>query len=247
MISGARSLYAIHQWGRCQDADTVRACADPMTSHTHPKTPAVSGLHRAFSALDVDAFESAIAQWAQQALAASGPAPAATAVAGKALRGLHGTELPGVRFVAGSAPGCGLVAGQRGGSPGQSELTAARELLSVAGNLIAGDALCCRQDYCQQLLDAGGDYPVIVKRNQRELYAAIALAFATAVPDGSCHQAQTRQRRGCRWETRRLCTANALNEYLDWPGVGPALRVERQARPSGKETAADAVRAGLPV
>lgn len=123
----------------------------------------------------------------------------------------------------------------------------ARELLPVAGNLIAGDALCCRQDYCQQLLDAGGDYPVIVKRNQRELYAAIAPAFATAVPDGYCHQAQTRQRRGGRWETRRLCTANALNEYLDWPGVGPALRIERQARPSGKETTADAVHAGLPV
>lgn len=114
---------------------------------------------------------------------------------GKALWGLPGTELPGVRLVAGSAPGCGLVAGQKGGSPGQSELTAARELarelLPVAGNLIAGDALCCRQDYCQQLLDAGGDYPVIVKRNQRELYAAIALAFATAAPDGSCCQAQT--------------------------------------------------------
>ena len=121
MLSSARSLYAIHQWGRCQDADTVRACADPMTSHTHPKTPAVSGLHRAFSALDVDAFESAIAQWAQQALAASGSAPAAIAVAGKALRGLHGTELPGVRLVAGSAPGCGRVAGQKGGNPGQSE------------------------------------------------------------------------------------------------------------------------------
>ena len=118
MISGARSLYAIHQWGRCQDADTVRACADPMTSHTHPKTPAVSGLHRVFSALDVDAFESAIAQWAQQVLAASGPAPAAIAVAGKALQGLHGTELPGVRLVTGSAPGCGLVAGQKRGQSG---------------------------------------------------------------------------------------------------------------------------------
>ena len=97
----------------------MHACADPMTSHTHPKTPAVSGLHRAFSALDVDAFESAIAQWAQQALAASGPAPAAIAVAGKALRGLHGTEFPGVRLVAGSAPGCGLVAGQGGAARGR--------------------------------------------------------------------------------------------------------------------------------
>ena len=51
----------------------------------------------------------------------------------------------------------------------------------MAGNVIAGDALYCQRDYCQQLLDAGGDYLVIVKKNQRELYDAIALAFAEPV------------------------------------------------------------------
>ena len=70
----------------------------------------------------------------------------------------------------------------------------------MAGNLITGNAmpLYCQRDYCQQLLNADGDYPAIVKRNRRELYAAIALAFttATAAPDGSYRQAQTRQRRG---------------------------------------------------
>ena len=58
--------------------------------------------------------------------------------------------------------------------PVQGELTTARqltaELLPVAGNVITGDALYCQRDYCQQLLDAGGDYLVIVKKNQRELY-----------------------------------------------------------------------------
>ena len=51
----------------------------------------------------------------------------------------------------------------------------------MAGNVITGDALYCQRDYCQQLLDAGGDYLVIVKKNQRELYDAIALAFAEPV------------------------------------------------------------------
>ena len=66
----------------------------------------------------------------------------------------------------------------------QGELTTARqltaELLPVAGNVITGDALYCQRDYCQQLLDAGGDYLVIVKKNQRELYDAIALGVCGA-------------------------------------------------------------------
>ena len=39
----------------------------------------------------------------------------ALAVDGKALRGLHGDELPGVRLVAAYAVGAGLVVGQKGG------------------------------------------------------------------------------------------------------------------------------------
>ena len=39
MLSGARSLYAIHQWGRQQDAATVQAMG-----FTRPRTPAVGSL-----------------------------------------------------------------------------------------------------------------------------------------------------------------------------------------------------------
>ena len=161
---------------------TPRACADPMTSHTHPKTPAVSGWHRVFSALDVDAFETVIAQWAQQALlAASGPSPVAIAVAGKALRGCTGRGFPEYDWSPDLRRCCGLVTRQKEGSPGQGDLTAARELtrelLPVAGNLTGH-----RQAE-----------PAETLRGQ-----AIALAFATATaaPDGSYRQAQTWQRRG---------------------------------------------------
>ena len=111
--------------------------------------------------------------------------------------------------------------------PVQGELTTARqltaELLPVAGNVITGDALYCQRDYCQQLLDAGGDYLVIVKKNQRELYDAIALAFAEPVWGAQYRQARRRGRHGGRWETRQLRATEALNEYLDWPGVRHGL------------------------
>ena len=58
ILSGARSLYAIHQWGRCQNPVTVRAMG-----FGHAKTPAVPCLHRVFSDLDVTAFEAVVARW----------------------------------------------------------------------------------------------------------------------------------------------------------------------------------------
>jgi len=53
-LSGARSLYAIAQWGRLQPPDVVGALGV-----TRMRTPAVRTLHYPFKALDVDAFEAA--------------------------------------------------------------------------------------------------------------------------------------------------------------------------------------------
>ena len=107
MLADARSLYAIAQWGRLQSAETVRALG-----FTRAKTPTVSTLHEVFKALDVGAFEAALARWAQVVLA---PTSRAIALDGKALRGIHGEELPGVRLVAAYDVETGLVLVQQGG------------------------------------------------------------------------------------------------------------------------------------
>jgi hypothetical protein len=107
MLSGARSIYAIWQWGRLQDAATIRALG-----FTRATTPAVSTLHLVFSRLDAKAFEAALQAWAQRTL---GDRAEAIAIDGKGLRGIHGEELPGVRLVAGYADGAGLVLAQAGG------------------------------------------------------------------------------------------------------------------------------------
>src|SRR5258707_13968084 len=60
MLSGARSLYGIWQWGRLQEPQVVRALG--FSRH---KTPAVSTLHLVFSQLDVSSFEAALHRWAQ--------------------------------------------------------------------------------------------------------------------------------------------------------------------------------------
>lgn len=109
-------------------------------------------------------------------------------------------------------------------------------LLPVAGNTITGDALYCHRDYCQQIRDAGGDYLVIVKGNQRELCADIALAFASPVREGRYRKTRTRNRHGNRWEIRQLQATDALNDYLEWPEVGQVCRIARRTQQAGRTT-----------
>lgn len=116
MLAGARSLYAIAQWGRTQPPEVVRALG-----FTRARTPAVATLHYAFKVLDVEAFEQALAGWAAQvASRTSGSGRGRTALAplaldGKGLRGIHGEEVPGVRLVALYDVQAGVALAQKGG------------------------------------------------------------------------------------------------------------------------------------
>ena len=109
-LCGARSLYAIAQWGREQPEAVVRT-----RGFTRQQTPSVATLQRVFKALDVDVFEMVLAQWAQAAVGGRGEASAGMAIDGKARRGSHGEQVPGVRLVAADDVQTGLVLAQKGG------------------------------------------------------------------------------------------------------------------------------------
>jgi DDE family transposase len=110
MLSGARSLYAIAQWGRDHNAADVRAALGIR----HADMPSVATLFRLFRDLDRDAFERALAGWLG---AQDVPRPRERAVAldGKTLRGIHGEQVPGVHLVAAFVHGAGEVRAQKGG------------------------------------------------------------------------------------------------------------------------------------
>jgi DDE_Tnp_1-associated len=107
MLCGARSLYAISQWGRLQPESVRRALGFPEGD-----MPAATTLHYVFKRLDVARFEATLQSWAAETLDAR---TQQLVLDGKALRGIHGEELPGVRLVAVYAPEAGLVLAQAGG------------------------------------------------------------------------------------------------------------------------------------
>ena len=113
MVSGARSLYAIAQWGRMQEPAALKELG-----FTRDRTPAVSTLHKVFSSMDTDAFESVLGEWIESRL---GTGEEAIAIDGKALRGIHGDQIPGVRLVAAYIHELGLVVGQKGGTAQRRE------------------------------------------------------------------------------------------------------------------------------
>ena len=63
----------------------------------------------------------------------------------------------------------------------QAELTVAPDAikqLDWQGRVLTGDALYCQQTLCTQVVEAGGDYLLIVKENQPTLLADILQVFA---------------------------------------------------------------------
>jgi hypothetical protein len=107
MLSGARSLYAITQWGRDHNAADVRAALGIR----HADVPSVATLFRIFRDVDREALEAALGRWVQAQLP---PGERVLALDGKTLRGIHGEHVPGVHLVAALTHGGAQVLGQKG-------------------------------------------------------------------------------------------------------------------------------------
>jgi len=180
MLCVARSLYAMAQWGRERRQDRPDLLV--ALGLAPGRSPSVATLHRVFKRLDVAAFERAVGAWlAQTGVAAQDP----VAVDGKALRGIHGEQVPGVHLVSVYSVGAGAVLAQLAapGTPwvqGQ-ELAATHGALARAplrGRVVVGDALQTQRAVCAQIVESGGDYLLPVKDNQPALRAELAAAFS---------------------------------------------------------------------
>ena len=151
MLSGARSLYAIAQWGRDQGSPLTQALG-----FTRARTPCVSTLHLVFRRVDQEAFERALGAWLQKC---GLDAADAVAVDGKTLRGIHGEEIPGVHLVAAYAHRTGVVVGQRATKGKGHELEAASALLEqlpLQGLVVTGDAHFAQRNLSCQVVANGG-------------------------------------------------------------------------------------------
>ena len=144
-------------------------------------------------------------------------------------------------MVAAYAGESGLVLGQKGvrGDGKESELGLATSLLAqleLEGRVVAGDALYAHWELSLRVLEQGGDYFWALKDNQPGVKEAVSLLFEQPPWGESFAYACQEGRHGDRWERRRLWASTALNDYLDWPGLGQVCCLERTRWRKGRET-----------
>jgi hypothetical protein len=172
LLAGSKSLEAIAQFGR----DHGRGLAFAL-GFRRAKTPTKACLSVLFRALDVAAFEAALARWVQARRARGWEA---VALDGKALRGSADGAAPGVHLLAAFAPAAAAVLGQLRVEATTNEHKAALRLLGalpLPGAVVTADAMFCHRDVCAKVRERGGDYLLPVKENQAELREQGAAAF----------------------------------------------------------------------
>jgi DDE_Tnp_1-associated/Transposase DDE domain len=183
ILCGARSYTAIGQWAQDQDIALMHRLGFTR------RPPKAGGIRKVLIAMDVKALEHALTQWSEALLArpmAAEPSPVqAYALDGKSVRGSFDGLQKAVHLLSLVAHESGLTLAQaavpNGGAEKTNEHKAALRLLEglvLHGRLITGDAIFCQRDFCQQVIDAGGDYLVFVKDNQPTLLHDIQAAFA---------------------------------------------------------------------
>ena len=151
MACGARSLYAIAQWGRDHREQVCEALGIKRLT-----VPDGATFHRIFRRLDGAAFEQVLGKWfcAQGLQEGEG-----VALDGKTLRGIHGEEVAGVHLVAAFTHQSGIVLTQEPAPGKGQELAAVKAVLGrldLQGHVVTGDALLAQRSVCQQVVKKGG-------------------------------------------------------------------------------------------
>ena len=151
MACGARSLYAMAQWGKAHQALVCEALGIQRK-----RTPDCATFHRVFGRLNVAAFERVLGNWLRARGLKQGEG---IAIDGKTLRGIHGEELPGVHLVAAFAQESGIVLDQQAASCAGQEREAVQALLKrldLKGHVVTGDALLAQKTLSRKIVEKGG-------------------------------------------------------------------------------------------
>ena len=174
MLTGCKSYTAIAQFGRDKGASLAFALG-----FRRGKTPTKSRLSTLFRRLDVTAFEAALSRWVTSRLGTLDGLH--ICIDGKTARGSKDGDVPGHHLVAAYVPAAQAILAQLRVDAKTNEHKAALELLGIVpvkGCIFSGDAAFCQRDFCEKVIDGGGDYVLTVKDNQPSLAVDIAAGLA---------------------------------------------------------------------
>jgi predicted transposase YbfD/YdcC len=185
--------------------------------------PSHDTFSRVFRLIEPEPFEAAFAKFTA---AFAGALKGVVAIDGKALRGAYerGRKTAPLHLVNIWAAEARLVIGQRL-APGRNEVLGAQQalaLLRLEGCIVTADALHCRADTAQAILDTGADYALAVKANQPTLLAKAQALTEAADPAKEAISGPAKAHD--RMEARAAVVVAAKD--MDFPGLAAVGRVE---------------------
>jgi hypothetical protein len=185
MLCGARTLTAVAQWGRDYN-HLLGPLGFTKRRAGRFRSPCVGELSTVYAALDAGAFEAALRGWLQ-----AGAAVATVAIDGKCLRGSRDGAVPGVHLVSAYDRDAKAVLAQVpvGDTNEAKAALALLGLIPLGGVVVTGDAALTQRDFCEEVLQGGGDYFLPVKDNQPGLREAIEAGFRRAFSPPGAHGA----------------------------------------------------------
>ena len=246
LASGQKTTWAIARWA----LHHTQALGQLLET---ARIPSYSTIYRVLRYIDIEALEAGIATYGQAVDEQEQQVGRIEAADGQVLRGqcAEGKEIRGANAHGVKIHLLGLVRhdkatilGQQRVAEGTNEISALPELLAgrdLSGTVTTLEAIFTQRAIAQQIIDQGGHYLMVVKKNQPELYEAIETLFqGPALPHGE----EERQTYGYtnsghgRIEARTLVASELLNEYLNWPGVGQVMQrtCQRTILKKGKES-----------
>ena len=192
--------------------------------------PSHDTFSRVFRLLSPEPFEAAFAQFTATF---AGALKGVVAIDGKALRGAYerGCKSSPLHLVNVWAAEARLVIGQRL-APGRNEVLGAQQalaLLRLDGCIVTADALHCRADTAQAILDTGADYVLALKANQPTLLAKAQALIEAADPADEAIQGPAKAHD--RVEGRAALVVAASD--IDFPGLAAVARVETHCKRAG--------------
>jgi len=228
LLCGYRSYTAIAEWGRHYGVRLTRALGFTR------QPPCAATLHAVLKGVDREALEVRLGAWAEGLLAATAAISGTQegiAVDGKTLRGSQKQGAPGAPLLSALGHRLGLTLAQHAVADKTNEMPVVMELLRqvvLEGRVVTMDALLTQRAMAQQIVQAGGDYVMVVKDNQPQLREDIATVFALPpIMGGRRTVAETMDCGHGRIEQRRLETSDVLVGDSDWPGLGQVFQLRR--------------------
>ena len=234
LLSGQKTVWGIVAWALEHASALIEALGLPQR-----RIASRSTFYLTLRTLGNDGVERKLAEMGTLMEAANRPGETMVGADGQPLRGLavDGKELRGALahgdkeiLVSLAGHGDGLVLDQAKVDVKTNEITVVPQLLAgrdLQGVVVTTDAMHTQRTLAQQILKQGGDYLMIVKKNQHAWYASIDLLFQSpplcqGEEDRLTHT--THPKAHGRRETRTLETSAKLNAYVHWPGSQQVIR-----------------------